>query len=262
MKPRKQFAQHWLKSQEALQTIIEAAALKANDEVLEIGPGTGILTRQLISRVKQVTAVEVDRALFDKLQQKFHQQENLILIQGDILHLDLSSFVTPLPNKVVANIPYNITGPILEKLLGSISHPSGQYERIILLVQKEIAERLCAKAGSKTFGALSVRGQYLAHCELISIVPAKAFSPPPKVDSAIISLIPRPFPLTVNSPELLEKLVKLGFANRRKMLRNNLKSIISPQQLQAILEQLEINPLARAEDISVSNWVKLCNQLG
>ncbi|MFP4134774.1 MAG: 16S rRNA (adenine(1518)-N(6)/adenine(1519)-N(6))-dimethyltransferase RsmA [Halothece sp.] len=261
MKPRKRFAQHWLKSQESLQKIIEAAELKANDEVLEIGPGTGILTRQLINRVNQVTAVEVDRALFEKLQHKFHQ-ENLTLIQGDILHLDLSSWVTPLPNKVVANIPYNITGPILERLLGSISAPKRQYEKIILLVQKEIAQRLCAKAGSKTFGALSVRGQYLAHCELISIVPAKAFSPPPKVDSAIISLIPRPFPLTVNSPELLETLVKLGFANRRKMLRNNLKSLISPQQLQRILEQLEINPLARAEDISVSNWVKLCNQLG
>lgn len=262
MKPQKRFAQHWLKSQGALQTIIEAAELKANDKVLEIGPGTGILTRQLIDRVKQVIAVEVDRALFEKLQSKFPQQENLTLIQGDILHLDLSSLITPLPNKVVANIPYNITGPILERLLGSISHPNRQYEKIILLVQKEIAERLCAKAGSKTFGALSVRGQYLAHCELISIVPAKAFSPPPKVDSAIISLIPRPFPLTVNSPELLEKLVKLGFANRRKMLRNNLKSMISPQQLQPILEQLEIHPLARAEDISVSNWVKLCNQLG
>ena len=261
MKPQKRFAQHWLKSQEALQTIIEAAELKANDEVLEIGSGTGILTRELINRVNQVTAVEVDRALFEKLQLKFHQ-ENLTLIQGDILHLDLSSWVAPLPNKVVANIPYNITGPILERLLGSISHPDRQYEKIILLVQKEIAQRLCAKAGSKTFGALSVRGQYLAQCELVSIVPAKAFSPPPKVDSAIISLIPRPFPLTVNSPELLETLVKLGFANRRKMLRNNLKSMISPQQLQPILEQLEINPLARAEDISVSNWVKLCNQLG
>lgn len=262
MKPQKRFAQHWLKSKEALQRIIEAAELKANDEVLEIGPGTGILTRELIDRVKQVIAVEVDRALFEKLQSKFPQQENLTLIQGDILHLDLSSLITPLPQKVVANIPYNITGPILERLLGSISHPDRQYEKIILLVQKEIAERLCAKAGSKTFGALSVRGQYLAHCELVSIVPAKAFSPPPKVDSAIISLIPRPFPLTVNSPALLEKLVKLGFANRRKMLRNNLKSMISPQKLQPILEQLEINPLARAEDISVSNWVKLCNQLG
>ena len=260
--PRKRFAQHWLKSQQALQTIIEAAELKADDDVLEIGPGTGILTRELMDRVKQVIAVEVDRDLFEKLQHQFHQQENLILLQGDILHLDLSSLITPLPQKVVANIPYNITGPILERLLGSISQPSRQYEKIILLVQKEIAERLCAKASSKTFGALSVRGQYLAQCELVSIVPAKAFSPPPKVDSAIISLIPRPFPLTVNSPELLEKLVKLGSANRRKMLRNNLKTLISAQQLQQILEQLEVNPLARAEDISVSNWVRLCNQLG
>lgn len=261
MKPRKRFAQHWLNSEKALQAIIEAAEPNPEDIVLEIGPGTGTLTRPLLATAKTVVAVERDRDLIKKLNQKFQTHANLILLEGDFLTLNLNSAVNPLPNKVVANIPYNITGPILEKLLGRIAHPQQQYETIILLVQKEIAERICASSGTKLFGALSVRSQYLAHCEKISVVPAKAFSPPPKVDSAIISLTPRPFPLTVNSPQLLEKLVKLGFANRRKMLRNNLKNLISPQQLEPILEQLEISPLARAEAISVSNWVRLCNQL-
>ena len=259
MRPRKQFAQHWLKSEKTLQEIIQAAVLKPEDEVLEIGAGTGILTHQLLAIAAKVIAVEIDRDLFKKLSKKFQQENHLYLIEGDFLKLDLAACVSQLPNKVVANIPYNITGPILEKLLGSIAQPQQQYEKIVLLVQKEIAERICADSGSKTFGALSVRSQYLADCELISQVPAKAFSPPPKVDSAVISLIPRPFPLPVNSPQLLARLVQLGFANRRKMLRNNLKSIISPQELQLILEQLEINPLVRAEDISVTNWVKLSN---
>ncbi len=261
MRPRKQFAQHWLKSEKALQEIIQAAGLNPDDQVLEIGAGTGILTRQLLAIAQQVTAVEIDRDLYKKLTSQFQKVENLHLIEGDFLKLDLAAVVSEFPNKVVANIPYNITGPILEKLLGSIAQPNQQYDKIVLLVQKEIAERICAKSGSKTFGALSVRSQYLADCELISIVPSKAFSPPPKVDSAVISLTPRSFSLQANSPQLLERIVKLGFGNRRKMLRNNLKSLISPQQLQEILEQLKINPLIRAEGISVSDWVKLSNQL-
>jgi len=266
MKPRKRFAQHWLKSRQTLQTIVDTATLNATDEILEIGAGTGILTRQLLTNVKTVVAIERDRALVQKLTQTFQNETNFILLEGDFLKLNLTEALHPFPqvtfpHKVVANIPYNITGPILDKLLGSITYPSYQYDKIILLVQKEIAERLCANPGSKTFGALSVRVQYLADCELVSIVPAKAFSPPPKVDSAVISLTPRPFPWRATSPPLLEKLVTLGFANRRKMLRNNLKSLISPKQLEPILEQLEISPNARAEQMSVSNWVRLSNQL-
>jgi 16S rRNA (adenine1518-N6/adenine1519-N6)-dimethyltransferase len=260
MRPQKRFAQHWLKSEKALKEIITAADLKDEDIVLEIGPGTGILTRQLLAIIRTVIAIELDQALIQHLKKKFRNHDNLILLQGDFLKLDLDGMVSERPNKVVANIPYNITGPILEKLLGSIAQPQRQYETIVLLVQKEIAERICAQSGSKTFGALSVRTQYLANCQLMSLVPAKAFSPPPKVDSAIIALTPRPFPLSVTSPKLLEQLVKLGFANRRKMLRNNLKRLISPEALERILEKLNISPLARAEAISVSNWVQLCNE--
>lgn len=264
MRPRKRFAQHWLKSQKALQSIIDAADLSDKDTILEIGAGTGILTRQLLAKSQTVIAIELDRDLVRELSQKIQVKQNFILLAGDILKLNIASALekfpqVSFPNKVVANIPYNITGPILEKLLGSIAKPERAYSKIVLLVQKEIAERICAESGSKTFGALSVRTQYLAECELISLVPAKAFSPPPKVDSAIISLTPRDFPQPVASPQLLEKLVKLGFANRRKMLRNNLKSVISPEELEGILEQLDMSPKVRAEAISVFNWVRLAN---
>jgi 16S rRNA (adenine1518-N6/adenine1519-N6)-dimethyltransferase len=267
LRPRKQFAQHWLKSDKALNQIIQAAEITKNDQVLEIGPGTGILTRRLLPLAQSVLAVEIDRDLCQLLTKQLRQVENFLLLQGDFLTLDLSACLASFPafqkpNKVVANIPYNITGPILEKLLGRISNPAAEpYDLIVLLVQKEVAERLYAKPGSKAFGALSVRVQYLAECELISTVPASAFSPPPKVDSAIVRLRPLKSLTAALDPHYLETLVKLGFAAKRKMLRNNLHSIVDRDRLTQLLEQLEVNPQVRAEDLSVAQWVALSNRL-
>lgn len=131
----------------------------------------------------------------------------------------------------------------------------------MLLLQKEVALRLCARPGSRNYGALSVRVQYLAECEWICDVPAQAFQPPPKVDSAVVRLRPRQFHLPITDVRKLETLVKLGFATKRKMLRNNLMSVVERDRLNQLLEQLEINPQARAEDLSVENWVTLSNQL-
>jgi 16S rRNA (adenine1518-N6/adenine1519-N6)-dimethyltransferase len=128
-------------------------------------------------------------------------------------------------------------------------------------VQKEVAERLYAKSGTKAFGALSVRVQYLAECELICSVPAPAFYPPPKVDSAVVRLRPRLTAPPAADPKRLETLVKLGFAAKRKMLRNNLKSVVESDRLTQLLEQLNINPQARAEDLGVSEWVELSHSL-
>jgi 16S rRNA (adenine1518-N6/adenine1519-N6)-dimethyltransferase len=266
-KARKQFAQHWLRSEKALNKIVEAALLQKSDRILEIGPGTGILTRQLIPEVQSLVAVEIDRDLCELLAKKLGQTDNFLLLQGDFLSLDLDALLAPFPsfqkpNKVVANIPYNITGPILEKLLGRIAEPATQpFELIVLLVQKEVAQRLYAKPGTTAFGALSVRVQYLAECELICDVPAKAFSPPPKVDSAVVRLHPRLVEPQANEPKHLEMLVKLGFSSKRKMLRNNLKSVVESDRLIHLLEQLEVNPQARAEDLSVQQWVALSNTL-
>lgn len=266
-KARKQFGQHWLRSEQALDSIVAAAMLQTSDRILEIGPGTGILTRRLLPDVKSVVAVEIDRDLCELLVKKFRSFDNFLLLQGDFLTLDLDTHLASFPNfqnpnKVVANIPYNITGPILEKLLGTIAHPTeSPFDVIVLLVQKEVAERLYAHPGSRAFGALSVRVQYLAECEFICNVPAKAFSPPPKVDSAVVRLRPRQLECPATDPKLLERLVKLGFSSKRKMLRNNLKSVVDSEHLTHLLEQLNVNPQARAEDLSVQQWVALSGTL-
>jgi len=265
--PRKKFAQHWLRSEKALASIVSAAALKDSDRVLEIGPGTGILTRQLLSLAQTVVAVEIDRDLCELLVKKLGKHENFLLLQDDFLVTDLDSLLAPSPefqnpNKVVANIPYNITGPIIEKLLGTIASPAPKpFDAIVLLVQKEVALRLCSKPGSTHFGALSVRVQYLADCEFICDVSAKAFQPPPKVDSAVIRLRPRSIITPAQNPRHLETIVKAGFASKRKMLRNNLKSLVESDRLTLLLEQLNANPQVRAEDLSVEQWVALSNQL-
>jgi 16S rRNA (adenine1518-N6/adenine1519-N6)-dimethyltransferase len=167
-----------------------------------------------------------------------------------------------LPNKVVANIPYYITGPILEKLLGTLATPNPvPYDVIVLLVQREVAERLYARPGTRAFGALTVRVQYLADCELVCPVPARAFQPPPQVDSAVVKLTPRA--LAIPSDDLVgfDQLVKLGFGSKRKMLRNNLKAVIDRDQLEQMMTDLAIAPMARGEDLSVEQWVALGNTI-
>lgn len=262
---RKRFGQHWLQSEKALQQIIKAAEIVATDRVLEIGPGTGNLTRILLPLVQSLLAIEIDRDLCEHLAKKLGKKENFLLLQADFLSLDIEQQLQNLPlfqnpNKVVANIPYNITGPILEKLLGTIAEPALKpFESIVLLVQKEVADRLCANPGSKAFGALSVRVQYLATCDYIATVPARAFHPAPKVDSAIIRLRPQIFQPATNNPQLMDSLIKVGFSSKRKMLRNNLSALTDRDQVTHLLEQLNLNPQVRAEDLSPADWVALTN---
>lgn len=270
-RPRKQFGQHWLRDEEVLDQIIIAAELikgdRTTDRVLEIGPGTGNLTTRLLSRASALVSVEIDRDLCKKLVYKYGDRDNFLLVQDDFLKLDLASLLQDFPkfqnpNKVVANIPYNITGPIIEKLLGKIATPAPQnYDLIVLLVQKEVGERLVAIPGSKAYGALSIRVQYLASCELICDVAARSFYPPPKVDSVVIRLRPRKLDRPADNPRQLETLIKSGFASRRKMLRNNLKSLISIDDLNSILEQLNFNTQCRAEDLTLDDWILLSNSI-
>jgi 16S rRNA (adenine1518-N6/adenine1519-N6)-dimethyltransferase len=267
VRTRRFLAQHWLKSESALESIVSAARCSKEDRVLEIGPGTGILTRRILPLVQALISVEIDRDLCKMLVKEFGAKENFLLLQGDFLELDVDSQLISFEkfqnqNKVVANIPYNITGPIIEKLLGTIANPNSRpYESIVLLIQKEVAERIVAKPGSRVFGALTVRVQYLAECEYICTVPAKAFHPAPKVDSAVVRLVPRQLEKQADDPKFLETIVKLGFSAKRKMLRNNLQSLIERDELNAVLEELQINPQARGEDIGVEQWVQLSNAL-
>jgi 16S rRNA (adenine1518-N6/adenine1519-N6)-dimethyltransferase len=268
MKTKKQFGQHWLRNEQVLDRIITAAKIAPTDRILEIGPGTGILTRRLIPAASAVVAVEIDRDLCALLVKKLGNVDNFLLLENDFLSLDVDSVLNDFPkfqnaNKVVANIPYNITGPILEKLLGNIVRPNEKpFDSIVLLVQKEVGDRLYAKPSTKAFGALSIRVQYLAHCELICPVPARDFSPPPKVDSAVIRLTPRRLSIEPNSPKVLDNLVRLGFGSRRKMLRNNLQGAIDREALTELLISMDINTEARAEDLSIEQWIHLSNLVG
>ncbi len=266
-RPLKQFGQHWLKSETVLAQIVATSELSQSDRILEIGPGTGILTQRLLERAGAVTSVEIDYNLCPKLVKKFGDLDNFLLLQGDFIDLDLRELLKPFPkfqqpNKIVANIPYNITSLILEKVFGRIEQPNDcTYEFVVLLIQKEVGDRLCAEPGTKAYSALSVRMQYLADCELVCDVPAEAFYPKPKVDSVVVKLRPKQIINPAVNSKHLATLIKLGFGKRRKMLKNNLKGLIDGETLHLVLSELEINPQARAENLSVSDWVKLSNRL-
>jgi len=267
---RKRFGQHWLRSDEVLNQIVRAGELAEGDHVLEIGPGQGVLTQRLLDSSAKVLAVEIDRDLCFQLSDQFiadMASGQFRLIESDFLKLDfdqaLVDFELARPNKVVANIPYYITAPILEKLLGTMRSPNPHpFTSIVLLVQKEISDRLCAQPGTKANGALTIRAQYLADCEEICPVPPSAFKPAPKVDSAVIRLRPRPFPTPAKDPVRLGQLVKLGFSQKRKMLRNNLQSVIDRDALTSILEGLSLNPQIRAEGLGGREWVALSDAVG
>lgn len=261
VRPQKRFGQHWLQSPKILAKILQASELTPADHVLEIGPGTGVLTRPLLDQAGQVTSVEVDREAHQALIAKL-THPNWQLILADFLKLDLSTLPDPKPNKVVANIPYNITGPILIKLLGTISQPQAPpFERCVLLIQAEVAERILAVPGSKIYGALSLRVQYLAKVEKICQVPPTAFHPRPKVDSAVIRLLPQAPPIPCDQPQLLDQLIQLGFATRRKMLLTNLRGQIERDHLLNIFDDLKISPQARAENLDLITWIQLSNRL-
>ncbi|GAB4216258.1 MAG: 16S rRNA (adenine(1518)-N(6)/adenine(1519)-N(6)) -dimethyltransferase RsmA [Synechococcales cyanobacterium] len=261
--PRKRFAQHWLKDARIHQAIVDAAALPRDPAeasqtvVLEIGPGTGQLTRRLLNQGVRVVAVEIDRDLCAVLRRQLAENPRFELVEGDFLRMPLPES----PRFVVANIPYNITAAILERLLGSPSQPQTHFQRIVLLVQKEVAERLSAAPGAKAYGAMSVRIQYLAEVQWVCLVPRRAFYPPPQVESAVIVIQPRPYPTPARDPHWFQVLVQQGFSTRRKTLANCLQALVPKEQVSAALTQLQRDPLSRAETLSVEEWVQLSHLL-
>lgn len=253
---RKRFGQHWLTDAKVLDAIVRAAELSALDRVLEVGPGRGALTGALLASAAQaVTAVELDRDLIEGLRQSFGQDPRFALLSGDVLQLEL-----PPATKVVANIPYNITGPLLERLVGRLDRPVTQpYERLVLLVQREVGERIRARAGSSSYSALSVRMQLLGEAALVCPVPPRCFDPPPKVDSEVICVDPLP-PQRRLEPELartVESLLKRCFAARRKMVRNTLAGLLPSQQLEQLTAAAGISLQQRPQEIAPAAWVAL-----
>jgi len=262
---RKRFGQHWLRDERILDRILEAAELAPGDRVLEVGPGRGALTERLLSSpAALVHAVELDRDLVAGLKERFSSRLQFSLCEGDVLDVPLTLPDGVLASKVVANIPYNITGPLLDRLIGRLDRPvDPPYERLVLLVQKEVAERIRARPGQSSFSALSVRLQLLARCESVCPVPPRCFQPPPKVQSEVIRLDPLPADQRPD-PELcrsVERLLKQAFLARRKMLRNTLAGVRPPEELKQLALEAGIDLQQRPQDVDPQNWVALARGL-
>jgi 16S rRNA (adenine1518-N6/adenine1519-N6)-dimethyltransferase len=252
--PTKGLGQNYLVDDRALQEIIDTADIKPEDKVLEIGPGLGNLTRHLAKYAQIVTAVEVDSHLIPVLTSILKPFSNIRLIHGDILQLDPGELMQGKDYLVVANIPYNITSALVRHLL-ECTHPP---RRIVLTIQKEVAERICALPGKLSILALSV--QVYGKPRLHAIIPAQSFYPAPKVDSAILSVDIYPEPIMpVSLRDTFFKLVKAGFSQKRKTLRNSLSSGLSlpPISVEEQLLHAGIDPMRRAETLNLSEWEKL-----
>jgi 16S rRNA (adenine1518-N6/adenine1519-N6)-dimethyltransferase len=264
-RPRKRFGQHWLVDAAVLDRIVAAAELRSGERVLEVGPGRGALTERLLATpLATLVAVELDRDLIDGLRQRFGADTRFQLIEGDVLQVPLEPEDQPPADAVVANIPYNITGPLLERLVGRLARPrTPPYRRLVLLVQREVGERIRARAGESAFSALSVRLQLLARCRSVCAVPPRCFSPPPRVDSEVIALDPLP-PDQRLAPALagaVETLLRQAFTARRKMLRNTLAGLASPELLVAAAAAAGVDLAQRPQDLAAERWVALAEGL-
>ena len=251
--PNKSLGQHWLKDREVLARIADCAELSLEDVVLEIGPGLGTLTSELLRRAKKVVAVEFDSELARKLPAQFPGKD-LDVVTSDILSFDLS--VLPKDYVVVANVPYYITSKIVQMLMTATNKP----RVAVLLVQKEVAQRLAAKPGDMSILGLSA--QLFAEVTLGDIVPAVFFTPPPKVDSQVVILETRQSPyLTDVSEQDFFRVVKAGFSEKRKKLRSSLSGglKISKPEAEELLSAAGIDPDARAESLGLDAWVSLAH---
>lgn len=249
--PNKALGQHWLSDRTILKAIAASADLKPTDTVLEVGPGLGSLTSVLLPQVQRVIAVEFDEKLARALPKQF-PGTSLSVVHQDILSFDLRTL--PPGYKVVANIPYYITNKIVQLLLTSAHPPSIS----VLLVQKEVAERLAAFNGKHS--VLSISAQLFSEVCLGDIVPAAYFTPVPKVDSQIVILKTRPQPIVpLTQQKVFFRVVKAGFSAKRKKLRSSLSAglHLSKQQAEDLLQQAGVDPNVRAEDISISDWKRL-----
>ena len=258
LRPRKGLGQTFLVDRRALQRIVEAAELEPTDAVLEVGPGIGQLTRLLAARAGRVIAVELDPRMVAALRDELAGCRNVEVVQGDILALDPGALVGRGAYKVVANLPYYITSAAIRHLLEAQPPPS----LLVLTVQREVAERITAAPGDMSL--LSVSVQFYGRPRRVARIPAGAFYPPPKVESAVvrIDVYPEP-PIRVDDVRHFFDVVRAGFSQRRKQLRNALAAGLGlpAEQVAATLRQAGIDPRRRAETLSLEEWSAISHQL-
>lgn len=251
---KKRLGQHFLTDPNLLARIADAVGATESDTVIEIGPGRGALTKHLLKRAGRVIAIELDRELAPMLAERWRDEPRLQIVEGDVLAQDLGALAGG-PYLLAGNVPYNITTPIL---FHAMRHP--RPTRAVYLVQREVAERVVAAPGSEAYGALSVNVQALAHAERLFGVSAKAFSPPPKVESAVIRIVPRETPLLrPEEEEPFRVLVQGAFGLRRKQMRRVLRTVRAWDAARAdvALAAAGIDPEARPETLSPDDFLRL-----
>jgi len=257
IRPKKSLGQNFLKDTGIVQKIIDAASLKPDDFVIEIGPGTGVLTEKLAEKAKAVLAIEIDNILADNLKEKFKNNKKIEIINEDILNINLKSQIADRRSsyKVIANLPYYITSKIIRLFLEAEFPP----KEMILMVQKEVAERIISNPGKMSLLAVSV--QYYARSELLFPVSRNCFYPVPEVDSAVIRVTHTVKYRTQNTgkDKRFFRVVKAGFSAKRKTLLNNLSSSLHLEKIKVAekLKAADISPTARAQELSIDDWKKL-----
>lgn len=270
IRTKKSFGQNFLTDLNVLKNIVEAADITANDNVIEIGPGIGALTEQLAQAAGEVLALEIDQDLIPVLKEVLSPYDNVKVINQDVLQANLPELIKKefkdpsRPIKVVANLPYYITSPILMNLLAS----PVEWATICVMMQKEVAQRLTAKPGTKQYGALTLAIEYQTQAKIAFDVSRKVFVPSPNVDSAIVVLTPRTNPLPVQpfDKQKLFGFIRGCFAHRRKSLWNNLQSVIGKdpavkEKMTVVLAQLDISPQIRPEKLTLEQFIELANAL-
>lgn len=253
LRPSRGLGQNFLIDNAILTRIVHAAALEPSDEVLEVGPGLGILTRELLARAKRVVAIELDRQLINVLPRILGEPQKLELVQADVLKFNPADYFADRQYKVVANLPYYITSPTLRHFLEAPARP----KIMVIMVQKEVGERIVAQPGDMSLLAVSV--QYYGEPRLVGYVPAEAFYPAPKVDSAIVSIEVFEHPRFEVNTEKFFKLVTAGFAQPRKQLHNVLQQNLwmPPGSATELLREADIEPSQRAQTLSMQDWERL-----
>ena len=257
IKMSKKLGQNFLIKRGIVDEIVKAADLQEGEPVLEIGPGIGTLTQGLAQSGANVTAIELDTRLLEVLDTTLAQYSNVTIVHGDVLKLDVPSIMNNEPFKVVANLPYYITTPIIMSLLESRL----PIERLVVMVQKEVALRMVAKPGTKDYGALSVAVQYYTKPDIVLDVPPKSFLPAPAVTSSVIRCVLRDKPpVDVVDEKLFFRVVKAGFAQRRKTFANTMKTTgLSKDRIEELLAKVNIDGQRRGETFTLQEFADVAN---
>lgn len=256
MRAKKRLGQNFLQDTGVIKTILDSLELAGNETVIEIGPGMGALTEGLLERSRRVVAVEFDRDMVDLLRSRFASHTTLDILNEDILKADLSAIVRKYspagPIKLAANLPYNISTPILQRLIDERQH----FSSMVLMFQREVVARISAPPGTKDRGFLSVLAENVFDIERIIDVAPNAFRPVPKVWSTVVKLTPRT--PTVPNGTILRKMASAAFAQKRKTLQNNLNHVVS--NAAALLERAGIDARRRAETLTIDEWGRLVSE--